>query len=156
MNQVDRYDLGPQVNLDIEGVLIPQVVVNFGSQVNILPKITWLKLGHSQLTKSDFYLKLAVQGLAKPLGIWKDVETTMMGMSTRIDFEVIEPKPESNSYSTLVGQPYGGKMKANISLNKDRKKIKGKGKKVIISLDLREGRPWDEPDDDDGDVRWWY
>lgn len=43
-NQVDIYDLDPQVYLDIEGVFMPKVVINFGSQVSILPKSTWIKL----------------------------------------------------------------------------------------------------------------
>ena len=42
-NQIDRYDFDPQVDLGIEGILIPQVVVDFRSQVNILPITTWIK-----------------------------------------------------------------------------------------------------------------
>lgn len=45
MNKVDKFDLEPQVNIKIEGFIIPDVVVSFGSQVNIFPKRTWLKLG---------------------------------------------------------------------------------------------------------------
>ena len=45
MNQVDKFNLDPQVDLEVEGVLIPQLVVDFGLEVNIFPKITWLKLG---------------------------------------------------------------------------------------------------------------
>ena len=66
MNQVNKFDLDPQVNLEVERILIPQVVVYFRTQVNISPKITWLKLGQPQLTKSDIYLKLAYQGLVEP------------------------------------------------------------------------------------------
>ena len=47
MNQVNKSSLDPQVNMDVEGLLIPKVVVDYGSQVNILPKITWQKLGQS-------------------------------------------------------------------------------------------------------------
>lgn len=38
-------------------------------------------------------------------------------------------------------------MKENISLKKDRIKLKGQGKKIIIPLDPKEGTPWEEPDD---------
>lgn len=31
MNQVNRSNLDPQVDLEIEGLLIPQVIVDFGS-----------------------------------------------------------------------------------------------------------------------------
>ena len=67
MNQVDGSDIDPKINFDNKGVLIPQVVIDFGSQVNILPKSTWLKFGRPMLVKSDFYLKLADQGIIKPL-----------------------------------------------------------------------------------------
>ena len=47
-------------------------------------------------------------------------------------------------------------MKANISLEKDRIKLKGQGKKVIIPLDPKEGAPWEEPDDLEVKVRQLY
>lgn len=89
MNQVHKFDLIRQVDLEIEGLLIPQVIIDFGSQVNIFPKSTWLKLGQPHLTKFDFYIKLIDQGLVEPLGIWKDVKATIMVILNRINFEVI-------------------------------------------------------------------
>ena len=47
-------------------------------------------------------------------------------------------------------------MKANISLEKDRIKIKGQGKKIIITLDPKEGKPWEEPNDSEDKVRQLY
>ena len=152
INHVDKLDFDPQVNLEIEGVLIPQVVVEFGSQVNILPRDTSVNLGTPKLEKLDFYLKLADQGLVDPLGIQKDIKTTIMDISTRIDFQVIEPKQGSNSYATLVGRPWGRNMKGNISLDKDILKIKGKGKKISIPLDPRDGQPCEEPNEDNVDI----
>jgi hypothetical protein len=38
-----------QVDLEIHGVLINQVVVEFKSQVNILPRDTWIRLGQPSL-----------------------------------------------------------------------------------------------------------
>jgi hypothetical protein len=35
-------DFDPQVDLEVNGHMIKQVVVDFGSQVNILPKETWV------------------------------------------------------------------------------------------------------------------
>ena len=44
-------------------------------------------------------------------------------------------------------------MKANnILLDKDKLKIKGKGKKIIIPLDPRDGRPWEETNNDDAGI----
>ena len=47
-------------------------------------------------------------------------------------------------------------MKSNISLEKDRIKLKGQGKKVIIPLDPKERAPWEEPDDLEAKVRQLY
>ena len=70
-----------------------------------------------------------------------------MGISVQTDFKVSEPREGSKSYPALVGLLWTRKMKANISLEKDRIKLKGQGKKVIIPLDPKEGAPWEEPDD---------
>ena len=47
-------------------------------------------------------------------------------------------------------------MKSNISLEKDRIKLKGQGKKIIIPLDPKEGAPQEEPDDSEARVRKLY
>ena len=47
-----QNDFDPQVDLQINELLIPKVVLDFGSQVNILTKNTWEKLGRPQLVKS--------------------------------------------------------------------------------------------------------
>ena len=47
-------------------------------------------------------------------------------------------------------------MKANISLEKDRIKLKGQVKKAIIPLDPKEGASWEEPDDSKEKVRQLY
>ena len=141
MSSSTQSDFDPQVDLKINEFLIPRVVLDFGSQVNILTKDTWEKLGQPQLVKSDYYLKLANQGLIEPLGLCRNVQTTIMGISVEIEFKVIEPKEGIKSYPSLVGRPWARKMKANISLEKYRIKLKGQGKNVIIPLDPKEGEP---------------
>ena len=156
MSNNTQNDFDPQVDLQINESLIPKVVLNFGSQVNILTKDTWEKLGGPQLVKSDYYLKLADQGLIEPLGLCRNVEITIMGISVRIDFKVIEPREGGKSYPTLLGQPWSRKIKANISLEKDRIKLKEQGNKITIPLDPKEGAPWEEPNDSKEKVRKLY
>ena len=156
MNSNIQNDFDPQVYLQINEFLIPRVVLDFKSQVNILTKDTWEKLGLPQLVKSDYYLNLADQGLIEPLGLCTNIQMTIMGISVKIDFKVIEPKEGNKSYPTLVGQPWARKIKVNISLEKDIIKLKGQGKKVIIPLDPKEGAPWEEPDDSEDKGRQLY
>jgi hypothetical protein len=47
-------------------------------------------------------------------------------------------------------------MKANISLEKDRIKLKGDGRKIIIPLDPKERKPWTESWDEDQEARCLY
>lgn len=70
-----------------------------------------------------------------------------MGITVKTDFKIIQPKEGSKSYPDLVVRPWARKMKENISLEKDRIKLKGQGKKIIIPLDPKEGTPWEELDD---------
>jgi len=114
MLQDGQTDFDPQVNLHIEGSLIPKFILDFGSQVNILTKCTWEKLGWLRLIRSDYYLKLADHGPVEPLDLCKNIEIVIMGIPVMIDFKVIEPKEGSKSYPNLVSRLWERKMKVNI------------------------------------------
>ena len=92
------------------------------------------QLGRTQLYESRIYLKLADKGLIEPIRVWRNVDTTIKGISTKVDFEIIDPKEGSSSFPVLVGRPWGIKMKALISLDKERIKLKGNGQKVIVPI----------------------
>ena len=133
-----------------------EVVLDFGSQVNIMTRDTWEQLGRPWLSESGIYLKLAGQGLIEPTGVWKNVDTTIEGISTKVDFEIIDPKEGSNSFSVLVARPWGRKMKVSISLDKERIKLKGNWQKVIVPIHPSQGEPWVEPIDKEVDIRQLY
>ena len=156
LNKKYKGDCDPLVDLEIEGYHIRQVVLNFGSQVNIMTRDTWEQMGRPWLYESGIYLKLADQGLIEPIGVWKNVDTTIKGISTKVDFEIIDPKEGSSSFPALVGQPWGRKMKASISLDKERIKLKGNGQKAIVPIHPSQGEPWTKPIDEEVDVRQLY
>ena len=79
-------------------------MLDFESQVNIMTRDTWEKMGRPRLYESGIYLKLADQGLIEPIGVWKDVDMTIKGISTKVDFEIIDPKEGSSSFPVLVGR----------------------------------------------------
>ena len=64
---------------------------------------TWEQLGRPKLYDSGIYLNLADQGLIEPIGDWRNVDTTIKGISTKVDFEIIDPKEGSSSFLALVG-----------------------------------------------------
>ena len=66
---------------------------------------TWEQLGKPRLNKYGINLNLADQGLIEPIGVWKNVDVTIKGISTKFDFEIINPKEGSSSFPALVGRP---------------------------------------------------
>ena len=102
LNKKDKSDADPLVDLKIEGYHVRQVVLNFGSQVNIMTHDTWEQMGRPRLYESCIYLKLVDQGLIEPIGVWKNVDMTIKGISTKVDFEIIGPKEISSSFPALV------------------------------------------------------
>ena len=77
---------------------------------------TWEQLGRPRLYESGIYLKLADQGLIEHIEVWRNVDTTIKGISTKFDFEIIDPKEGSSSFPALVGRPWGRKNESiNIS-----------------------------------------
>ena len=69
-----------------------------------------------------------------------------------MNFEIIDPKEGSSSFPALVGRPSGRIMKALISLDKERIKLKGNGQKVIVPIHPYQGEPWIEPIDEEVDI----
>ena len=45
LNQIDKTHIDPLVDLEFEGFCIKQVVLDFGSQVNIITRLTWENIG---------------------------------------------------------------------------------------------------------------
>ena len=156
LNQKDKSDADPLVDLEIEGYHVRQVVLDFGSQVNIMTRDTWEQLGRPRLYELGIYLKLADQGLIKPFGVWTNVDMAIKGISNKVDFEIIDPKEGSSSFLALVGRPLGRKMKASICLDKERIKLKGNGQKVIVPIHPSQGEPWIEPIDEEVDIKKLY
>ena len=104
LSQKDKSDADPLVDLEIEGYHVRQVVLDFGSQVNIVTHDTLEQLGRPRLYESGIYLKLVDQGMIEPTEVWRNVNTTIKGISTKVDFEIIDPKEGSSSFPALVGR----------------------------------------------------
>jgi hypothetical protein len=67
-------------------MMVNQVVIDFGLQVNILPKETWIRMGRPNLVPTMNYLKLVDHILIEPIGILRNVDTQIMGIPTLVDF----------------------------------------------------------------------
>ena len=82
---------------------MPDVIINLGSEVNVLTKQTWEQMGQPTLDWSPIQLRLANQQKIVPLGIFPSVPVDIDGVTTFANFEVIEIIDDSNLYLALLG-----------------------------------------------------
>jgi hypothetical protein len=71
------------------------------------PLETWNRLGRPPLVPTMNFLKLADQRFIEPIGTLKNVITYIMGIPTRVNFEVINLVKGIPAYPALVGRPWG-------------------------------------------------
>lgn len=83
-------DNDPQVDLEINGYMVRQEMVEFGSHANILPRETWINMGQPDLHGTTNYLKLADRRFIEPIGTLRHVKTSIMGILTIVDFDFID------------------------------------------------------------------
>ena len=67
-----------------------EVILDLGSNVNVLTKQTWEQMGSPQLALSPIHLRLANQQRVSPLGRLLQVPVDIDGVHSFADFEVIE------------------------------------------------------------------
>ena len=99
-------------------------------------------MGRPHLVNSRNVSKLYDQRFIEPIGLYKGVKSSIMGISNITNFDIINLVEESMVYEDLVGRPWGRKMKETISIEKDRIKLKGNGIIIIIPTYLEEGKHW--------------
>ena len=79
------------------------IILDLGSEVNVLPKTTWKCMGEPTMGYSTVQLKLANQHRVLPIGRLKGVMVDLDGVHTKVDFEVIEIVDDTTPYLTLLG-----------------------------------------------------
>jgi hypothetical protein len=87
--------------------MIKKVVVDFGLQVNILPIETWNRLGKPPLVPTMNLLNLVDQRFIEPIDTLKNIITDIMGIPTRVNFEVINLVEDIPTYPSLVKKTMG-------------------------------------------------
>ena len=80
-----------------------QVILDLGSDANILPKQAWEQMGRLVLQWSLIQLRMENQQKIIPMGRLQGVTLDIEAVSTLTDFEVIEIVDESNPSLALIG-----------------------------------------------------
>jgi hypothetical protein len=91
------------LNVNIGDFNMGDVILDLGSEVNVLPKSTWQCMGEPTVGYSNVQLKLANQHRFLPIGRLKGVTVDMDGVHTKADFEVIKIVDDTTPYPVLLG-----------------------------------------------------
>jgi hypothetical protein len=87
-----------RLNANIGDFNMGDIILDLGSEVNVLPKTTWQCMGEPTLGYSTVQLKLANQHRVLPIGRLKGVTVDLDGVHTKADFEVIEIVDDTTPY----------------------------------------------------------
>ena len=91
------------MNIQIGDYEVDSVILDLGSNVNILTKQTWQLMGNPTLGWSPVQLRLANQVKVQPIGRVSNLVVDIEGMKTHADFDMIEVVGDGGSYPGLLG-----------------------------------------------------
>jgi hypothetical protein len=121
------------------------VILDLGSEVNVLPKKKWQCMGDPTLGYSSVQLKLANQHRVLPIGRLNGVTIDLDGVHTKADFVVIEIVDDTKPYPTLLGLDLEFDNQAIMKLKTRKMTFESGEYKVIAPLDPSEEERFVEP-----------
>ena len=130
VNNISIDPGAPTVEVFIDGSLIEGVQIDSGLSVNLMNVDTMEEIGLTTMTTTPIILRMADQSHIKPLGILKQVLTTIEGIDFQIDYIVFKVTKSISSYSIFLGRPwlFNGRVKEDwekgtITIGKGKQKI---------------------------------
>jgi len=130
INQIKRYICtGREMRLSamIRSYEMDEVVLDLGSEVNVMTKQTWEIMAKPKLAFSPIQLRLVNQQRVIPIGHLSSVPMDLDGVRNLADFEVIEIIDDSTPYPVLLGINWAFENQAIINLKKKIMSFEGKG-----------------------------
>ena len=121
-----------------------QVILDLGSNTNVLLNKTWECMGRPTLQWSPIQLRMVNQQKILPIGMLQGVTIDIEAISTQTDFEVIEIVDDRNPYPTLLGKDWVIDMNEVINLKKWNMVFEKTSLRIVVSLDLAEGACYTE------------
>ena len=95
--------------IDIEVMVVdkvvPNVLVDGGSGLNIWAEYTMKRLGLSLMGPSPFFINMVNQPTAEPLGMIKDCRISTGGKEYIVIFHVIKMHSNKDTFPILLGRP---------------------------------------------------
>ena len=116
-----------------------EVVLDFGSEVNVMMKQTWEIMAKPKFSFSHIQLMLPNQQRVIPSSRLSNVPVNLEGVRNLADFEVIEIIDDSTPYPALLGINWAFENQAIINLKKKTMSFEGNGIRVIGLLNTTLG-----------------
>jgi hypothetical protein len=132
------------LNAQIGEYDIDYVVLDLGSEVNVMTKKTWALMGKPKLIYSLIRLRMDNQQVVSPFGRLEHVIVDTDGLRTFVDFEVIEIVDDSCPYPMLLGIDWAFNNSTVVDLNKIRINFERDGLRFIAPLDPDGGQRYTE------------
>ena len=126
-------------NVQIGDYEVDSLILDLGSDANILTKKTQKLMGNPTLGWSLVELCLANQVKVYPIGHVSNLVVDIEGMTTRADFDVIEVVGDGGSYPALLGIGWANDSMAVINFKKCVMTFENQDVKVIAPMDPQEG-----------------
>ena len=121
------------------------IVLDLGSDVNVMPKRIWELMGKPKLVWSSIHLRMANQQNISPFGrmesVWIDIE----GVRSTATFEVIKIVDDSIPYPTLLRLEWDFENLSMVNLKKRQLVLEQGDQRVIAPLDHKDGRRYFDP-----------
>jgi len=110
-----------KLNANIGYFNMGDIILDLGSEVNVLPKKTWECMGEPRY--SPIQLKLANKHKVIPIGSLEGITVDLYGVCTVVDFEVIDIVDNNTPYATLFGLDSTFDKQAIVNLKKQKMNI---------------------------------
>jgi len=128
----------PVVDVIIDGQTISNAYIDGGASINVMSEKTMkdadLKLSS---TNSPYRIKLADNTRVRTLGVVKNLEVDVCGISMPTTFQVIPTKPDAKAYPLILGRPWLRKVKAVQKWETGDLILQGRNKKVRYNIKSR-------------------
>ena len=94
-----------EIEVTVVDKVVPNVLVDHGSSLNILPEHTMKKLGLNLTGPSPVVINMVNQSPVVTVGIIKDCPLSMGGEKYIVTFQVIKMHDNKDAFLILLGRP---------------------------------------------------
>ena len=142
VNYLHKKKMGKEMHMNIQigDYEVDSVILDLGSDVNILTKQTWKKMGRLTLGWSLVQLHLANQAKVQPIGWVSSLVVDVEGMKTHANFDVIEIVNGEGSYHALLGIRWANDHMEMFNFKKRIMTFENQDFRVIAPMDPNEGQ----------------